>query len=26
LRPGGATCVRGEVGPMRPYVPSGAYL
>ena len=20
-RPGGATCVRGEVGPMRPYIP-----
>jgi hypothetical protein len=26
LRPAGATCVRGEVGPLRPYVPSGAYL
>jgi GNAT superfamily N-acetyltransferase len=26
LRPGGATCVRGEVGPLRPYLPSGAYL
>jgi hypothetical protein len=22
----GSTCVRGDVGPMRPYVPSGAYL
>lgn len=26
LRPAGAVCVRGEVGPMRPYLPSGAYL
>lgn len=26
LRPGGAIFVRGEVGPMRPYLPSGAYL
>ncbi len=26
LKPGGATCVRGAVGPMRPYIPSGAYL
>jgi GNAT superfamily N-acetyltransferase len=26
LRPAGATCVRGDVGPMRPYLPSGAYL
>lgn len=26
LTPKGATCVRGEVGPMRPYIPSGAYL
>lgn len=26
LVPNGATCVRGEVGPMRPYIPSGAYL
>lgn len=26
LRPQGAVCVRGDVGPMRPYVPSGAYL
>lgn len=26
LRPSGAVCVRGEVGPMRPYIPSGAYL
>ena len=26
LRPAGATCVRGEVGPLRPYIPSGAYL
>jgi GNAT superfamily N-acetyltransferase len=26
LKPSGATCVRGHVGPMRPYVPSGAYL
>ncbi len=24
--PAGATCVRGTVGPMRPYIPSGAYL
>jgi GNAT superfamily N-acetyltransferase len=22
----GSTCVRGDVGPLRPYVPSGAYL
>jgi hypothetical protein len=22
----GATCVRGDLGPMRPYIPSGAYL
>ncbi len=26
LVPAGATCVRGAVGPMRPYIPSGAYL
>ena len=26
LKPAGAVCVRGEVGPMRPYLPSGAYL
>lgn len=26
LRPGGAVFLRGDVGPMRPYVPSGAYL
>ncbi len=26
LIPEGATCVRGELGPMRPYLPSGAYL
>jgi hypothetical protein len=26
LSPSGATCVRGAVGPMRPYIPSGAYL
>jgi predicted N-acetyltransferase YhbS len=26
LTPSGATCVRGAVGPMRPYIPSGAYL
>ncbi len=26
LRPAGAIFVRGEVGPMRPYLPSGAYL
>jgi GNAT superfamily N-acetyltransferase len=26
LAPSGATCVRGAVGPMRPYIPSGAYL
>jgi len=26
LRPGGATCVRGDVGPMPPFIPSGAYL
>ena len=26
LGPYGAVCVRGDVGPMRPYVPSGAYL
>jgi GNAT superfamily N-acetyltransferase len=26
LIPNGATCVRGELGPLRPYVPSGAYL
>ncbi len=26
LRPGGAVCVRGETGPMRPFLPSGAYL
>lgn len=26
LRPSGAVMVRGDVGPLRPYVPSGAYL
>jgi GNAT superfamily N-acetyltransferase len=26
LRPGGAVAVRGEVGPLHPYLPSGAYL
>lgn len=26
LRPGGAVCLRGEVGPMRPYLPGGAFL
>jgi GNAT superfamily N-acetyltransferase len=26
VRPGGATFVRGEVGPLAPYLPSGAYL
>ena len=26
LRPGGAVCVRGELGTMRPYLPGGAYL
>jgi GNAT superfamily N-acetyltransferase len=26
LRPSGATMVRGDVGPLRPYIPSGAYL
>jgi GNAT superfamily N-acetyltransferase len=26
LRPSGATMVRGEVGPLAPYLPSGAYL
>lgn len=26
LRAGGAVCVRGDVGPLRPYVPSGSYL
>jgi len=26
LRPSGGTFVRGDVGPMRPYLPSGAYL
>jgi GNAT superfamily N-acetyltransferase len=26
LRPGGAVMVRGDVGPLRPYIPSGAYL
>jgi hypothetical protein len=26
LSPGGAVFVRGDVGPFRPYVPSGAYL
>ncbi|MEA2169961.1 MAG: hypothetical protein QOF76_3261 [Solirubrobacteraceae bacterium] len=26
LRPGGAIAVRGEVGPLYPYLPSGAYL
>ena len=26
LQMGGAVCVRGEVGPFRPYIPSGAYL
>jgi GNAT superfamily N-acetyltransferase len=26
LRPGGAVCLRGEVGRFRPYLPSGAYL
>ena len=26
LKPGGAVFVRGDVGPFRPYLPSGAYL
>jgi len=26
LRPGGAVCLRGEVGRFRPYLPSGAFL
>lgn len=26
LRRGGAVCVRGEVGPLRPYLPGGAFL
>jgi hypothetical protein len=26
LRPGGAVCLRGDVGPFRPYLPGGAYL
>jgi GNAT superfamily N-acetyltransferase len=26
LKPAGATCIKGEVGPMAPYLPSGAYL
>ena len=26
LRPGGAVLLRGEVGPFRPYLPTGAYL
>ena len=26
LRPGGAIFVRGDVGPMTPYIPSGAYV
>lgn len=26
LRPAGAIAVRGEVGPLRPYIPSGSYL
>lgn len=26
LRPGGASCVRGRLGALRPYLPSGAYL
>lgn len=26
LVPAGAICVRGDAGPLRPYVPSGAYL
>lgn len=26
LVPSGAVCVRGEVGPLRPYLPSGPYL
>ena len=26
LRPAGAVFVRGDVGPLRPYIPSGAYL
>lgn len=26
LKPAGALCVRGEVGPLHPYLPSGAYL
>jgi hypothetical protein len=26
LKPGGAVYVRGDVGPFRPYLPSGAYL
>jgi GNAT superfamily N-acetyltransferase len=26
LRPGGAVAVRGDVGPLRPYIPSGSYL
>lgn len=24
--PGGAICVRGDVGPMRPYIPTGSFL
>jgi GNAT superfamily N-acetyltransferase len=26
LRPAGAVCLRGDVGPLQPYLPSGAYL
>lgn len=26
LRPGGAVCLRGDVGPFHPYLPGGAYL
>jgi hypothetical protein len=26
LKPGGAVFVRGDVGPLTPYLPSGAYL
>ena len=26
LRPSGAVCTRGDVGPLAPYIPSGAYL
>jgi hypothetical protein len=26
LRPGGAVCVRGQVGRLRPYLPGGAFV